>query len=178
MKVVLIGHKARQGKDTFAEMLKNILITDRGVKASIFNFASPMKEIVAEALGVSRDTLDALKNENEHYRAILQRFGSGKMKDYFGSDVWKKLTLEHIDTLEDIGVECVIIPDFRFHEEFIDGAITVNVIRPGVKISDSHVSETAMDDYVYDEIINNDRDLESLERKAVLFSKKIIEGMW
>jgi hypothetical protein len=176
IKVVLIGHKARQGKDTFASMLKEEM-ERRGENTSVFHFADPLKEIVSEALGVSRETLDALKNENGHYREILQRFGSGKMKDYFGEKVWKELVVDHIRALDEMGVSCVIIPDFRFPAEYIDGAISINVVRPGVWIGDEHISETAMDLYEYDKTVVNDLDLEYLQRKAREIGEKIIRGM-
>ena len=173
MRVVLIGHKARQGKDTFAVMLKEAMEV-YGNKTSIFNFAAPLKEILSEALGVSRETLDAMKNEHEHYRSILQRFGNGKMKDYFGENVWRDIAISHIESMRDVGVQCVIIPDFRFPAEYIDGAVTIKVVRPGVSIGDGHISETAMDLYDYDYTVVNDLDLDYLKLEAMKMAHKII----
>ena len=165
MRIILIGYKARQGKDTFASMLWHEF--DRlGNRASIFHFASPMKEILSETMGVSRETLDAMKNENAHYRGMLQRFGSGKMKEYFGVTVWRDLAVSHMEELEKMGVEYVIVPDFRFPAEFIDGALTIKVVRPGVCIGDGHISETAMDVYDFDMTVVNDLDLDYLEKEA------------
>lgn len=174
MEIILIGHKKRQGKDTFSDMLKKHL-QDNGLQVAQLSFADPMKDIMAEALGVSRNTLDAMKNGCDYHRQILQRFGSGLMKNHFGDTVWRDIAIKKIEREKFYGCDCVIIPDFRFPCEYIDGAITVNVKRDDA-IGDEHISETALDGYNYDFTINNTGTLKALENMAENFAKQIGEN--
>jgi hypothetical protein len=98
--VILIGYRKRQGKDTFAEFLKEAFI-DLGVCAERYAFADAMKEIVADCLGLSLEELEDLKNNEEWlsyngktmtFRELLINFGNGKMKKYFGKSVWRNIT--------------------------------------------------------------------------------------
>jgi len=178
VKWVLIGHKARQGKDTFASMLAEEL-GDLGVRAVVWHFADAIKDIAADALGISLAELEERKNNYVDDRAILQRFGAGKMKEYFGESVWRDLLLErrrkYMVQCETLGVampEVVIVPDFRFPAEYIEGAMTVRVTRDGVGAGD-HVSETAMDDYDYQYDFYNSGTLEELRENVKVFARDV-----
>lgn len=164
MKVILVGHKKRQGKDTFAEYLIYQL-DGKGIRAEQLSFANPMKAIMAESLGVDMETLDAMKNGSEHYRSVLQRFGSGLMKKHFGDTVWRDMAVKEFEKLERDGVDCVIISDFRFPCEYIEGATTINVIRNN-ECTGTHISETALDGYKYDYTIENTGSLSDLDNMA------------
>lgn len=174
MVVIQIGHKKRQGKDTFAEFLTEHA-ESRGLKVGTLSFATALKEIMADTLGISIETLNILKNDSEHYRAVLQRFGSGKIKEYFGDTVWRDITAKQVEALREEGYDLVIIPDFRFSYELIDGAITYNVVRDRSYKGD-HISETALDDYPYDTIIHNTGTLEELSRMASNTIKVLFKG--
>ena len=178
MKIVMIGHRARMGKDTFAKMLKG-QFENSGMSAEIASFATPIKEIMAEALGVSVEVLEVMKNDSEYYRGILQRFGSGKMKEFFGDDVWRSLMLQEIEGFREKSVDVVIIPDFRFPSEFIHGATTINVVKyhpdePPI-FEGMHISETAMDVYDYFIVVDNCGTLDELEDEASFVKKEILE---
>ena len=59
-KFILIGHKKRQGKDTFAGMLKEHI-----GDAEIFSFADPMREILADVFGMTVDEYKELYNKDK-----------------------------------------------------------------------------------------------------------------
>lgn len=174
MKIILIGHKKRQGKDAFSQSLKKYLDV-RDIKTAHLSFAYPMKKIIAEAVGVNMTTLDHMKNGSDHYRAMLQKFGSGLMKQYFGDTVWRDLALKEIDKLEKDGFDCVIISDFRFPCEYIDGALTINIDRDGGN-GDAHISETALDGFEYKVIVENKGTLEELDAKAKSIAENVSKG--
>lgn len=164
MKIVLIGHKKRQGKDTFAKMLSEEA-KRQNVAAEVLSFANPLKEIVADMLNVSTETLETMKNESPRYRELLQRFGSGKMKEFFGLDVWRKMVEKEIEELALNGVKLVIIPDFRFPTEYINTAVSINVVRDESEC-DPHISETALDGFNYQIVVHNTGTLQDLEDAA------------
>jgi len=166
--IVLIGHKKRQGKDTFAQLLIEELAF-RGVNTKKFAFADAMKDIVADMFDIDRNTLDYYKNKSESivfdskttdFRKILQRFGSGKMKELFGKTVWVDVVRKQFDK-DSVN----IVTDFRFPEEYIKGAFTIKVDR-GIKDNDEHISEKALDDFNFDYVVDNSGSLEDLRKEA------------
>ena len=184
--IILIGHKKRQGKDTLAAMLADI------TKGKVLRFADPMKGIIADTFDISVMQLEAWKNDGssvahdypeegttweQTYRDILQRFGTEAMKKQFGDDVWGKLM---VDKIEWESNKVIIIPDFRFETEYRvlraafpkDRIVTVNVVR-SPESYDSHVSETALDEFKYDYVLMNISDLEYLQALAVTLWDRI-----
>lgn len=168
MQILQIGHEKGRGKDTFAEYLKHHAEA-KGLKVSIVSYATPLKEIMSEALDIPVHILNDLKNNNIYYRGVLQRFGSGKMKEIFGNDVWVRLFEEKLEELFVSGTHLVIIPDFRFKVEHIETAKTYRVVRPmptESRVTDKHISETELNDFPYDVVIHNTGTLEELSRIA------------
>ncbi len=160
MKIILIGHKKRQGKDTVAQMM-----AQRHGNAKILRFADPLKYIAADMLGVSVQTLEQMKNESEIFRKVLQRLGNGAMKDIYGKDVWKELLLKKAKDLENKGIGLLIVPDFRFPNEYIEGALTVKVVGL-TRADDDDISETALDGWNFDYIIRNGASLADLQMQV------------
>lgn len=167
-KFILIGHKKRHGKDTLAAQLKDYIPNSR-----IIAFAYPMKDIISEMKGMTIAEYNMLKNTSDSYRREIQIFGNSKMKEYFGKDVWKDLLVRRAEECEE---EYIIVPDFRFPNELLKGAITINVIRPGLENNDTHESETAMDGFEYDITIVNDGTIDDLDEKADLLGEHIIKN--
>lgn len=167
---ILIGHKKRQGKDTFAEMLKTHL-----EDAAILAFADPMKEILADMKGIQVYEYDNLKNLNERVRTEMQRFGSNKMKEYFGEDVWVKLLVSEANKRPE---KYIIVSDFRFPIEHIEGSLTIRVTRDDVELdtASEHISETALNDFEFGITVTNDDDLHHLNEKAIRIAEGILNG--
>ena len=166
-KFILIGHKKRQGKDTFAKMLKEHL-----GDAEILSYADPMREILAEYRGMSVDEFKAMYNDDEAERDMVKIFGNGKMIEYFGKYVWRDVLLRRAEKLN---VEYIIVPDFRFLREIIDDAITIKVYNYRVESLDNHQSETELDSFGFDILIKNDEGFFELEEKASSLAEHIEE---
>lgn len=159
--ILLLSGKANSGKDTFAQMLMDKCPHN----VERLKFADALKDILSEMFEVTRPELERLKDLGEPYRGYLQRFGSGKMKELFGEDVWTKLTLERC-TEDDV---LYIIDDFRFPIEHLSNSFTVRLNRaqlPTTLMNTTHISETALDEFVFDTTVNNDGDFNQLEKKA------------
>jgi len=173
-KFILIGHKKKQGKDTFGKMLKTCL-----GDAEILSFADPMREILAQHMGITVAEFKELYNGDEAERDRVKTFGNGKMIDYFGEQIWRDVLLKEADKLD---CKYIIVPDFRFLREQIDGALTIKVNRPDVVNNDMHQSETELDNFQFDIIIHNNDSLYRLNNKAqaianlIHFGNKKIEG--
>lgn len=169
-KFILIGHKKRQGKDTFAKLLKKHL-----EDAAILSFAYPMKEIVADMKGLELYEYENLKNLNEKVRIELQRFGSNKMKEYFGDDVWAKLLVSEANKRPE---KYIIVSDFRFPIEHIEGSLTIRVTRDNIDLDNAseHISETALNGFEFDINITNNDGLYELDQKAFYMAEDIING--
>ena len=160
--VILIGHKSRQGKDTFAQFLMDN--SDWPVQR--LQYSGRMKEILAELKQVSLEDLEELKNNDPKCREKHQRFGSGKMKEFFGEDVWVQQVIKQLTDPETL----YVIDDFRFNIERLPGAHTVKVVRPlaDVPLFDtSHASECELECYEFDHTIINNSTLEDLEIQAI-----------
>lgn len=161
---ILIGHKKRQGKDTFAKALKEAL-----GDAEIMSFADPMKEIIAELLGCTLEDLDEKKNLHVEYRDLLKTFGNGKMVDIFGETVWLDVLLSKAEKSD---AQYIIVPDFRFEREYIEGSRTINIIKDHCD-ADKHVSETELDTWDYDIKVHNDGSVEDLQHFARTYAESL-----
>lgn len=158
-KFILIGHRKRVGKDTFAHFVKEAI----GDNAEIMSFATPLKEIVAEMLGISMERLDVLKNDpNSPVRSMLIAFGNGKIKEYFGKNVWSKLLVKKA---AEVDADWIIVPDFRFPEEYIEGATTIRVDRDLIKC-DGNEADVALSNYAFDALVHNNYGLDDLKDTA------------
>lgn len=170
--VVLINGKKRNGKDHTAILLKNEL-EQRGYKVQIMSFAEPIKVIVASMLGISVEELETYKNDYTEYglemraypdnqrpvlfgeinfREILQRFGTEAMKPVFGDDVWAALLYKKA---KESDADFVLVPDFRFNIEYNENATTINVFNKDIVSTDTHASETELDNFKFDWYIDN-----------------------
>jgi hypothetical protein len=164
MQLILVNGKKRSGKDFFAQTLKNEL-AKVGKTAEIMSFAGPLKEIIAETFDITLQELDDYKNDATpvgtiqrkmsgtdynaltDFRLILQKFGTEAMKKWFGEEVWVKLLAERAYKST---ADFIIVPDFRFLSEEIDGAITVKIRNADFdNAGDLHRSETELDNFEF-----------------------------
>lgn len=155
MKIIQLGHRKRQGKDTVATMLQ-----ERLPNAEVMAFARPMKDIFYGAMGLTFEEGEEKKNTDHEFRQCLQRFGSGDIKTYFSPSVWRDVLMANTP-------ECdyLIIPDFRFYEEYIPQSLTIRVHRDE-DYSDQHSSETALEDFPFDILLINDGSMEQLSDRV------------
>jgi len=181
-KLILINGLKRSGKDFTCEKITEYVGAENVATAV---FASPIKEIMADTLGITVDNINLYKNESENYgikimaypenlpeeqigeidfRKILQVFGTEAMKKHFGDDVWAKIGVDKVTASKK---EWNIIPDFRFVSEFeeakrqaeLEGyeVITILVKNNDIPDTDLHASERDLKDhkFKFDFTINN-----------------------
>lgn len=98
------------------------------------------------------------------YRELLQWWGTDYRRRFYGEDYWTKQLMSRIS---DGGK--YIIDDMRFPNEAEavrkTGGVVVRIHRPGLVYFPGvvlHVSETALDDYLFDRYVLNDGSLERL----------------
>lgn len=162
MEVLLISGKSGHGKDTFADILKERLqILNK--KVLIIHFADLVKVYAKMYYGWSGE-------KNIAGRSLLQYIGTDLMRTY-DADYWARIVGEFLAAANK-DFDIAIIPDNRFPNEidvvqqYCPEAKTVHVqrwekdgtpyINPAFTNAQlTHPSETSLDDYHFDFIINN-----------------------
>ncbi len=155
MKLIGISGKKRSGKNTIAEYLQRVY----GYKEAAF--AAPLKESARIIFGLTPAHTDGELKEvllpawGLTSRQIMQLLGTEAMRAAFGADVWIKSLFARIDN----DAKAVAVSDVRFPNEAwaisTAGGVVVRVNRAGL-VSDDHPSETALDDYAFDYVVQND----------------------
>lgn len=171
---------ARSGKDSVG----SVLVSEGFVRRS---FASPMRVALArlnplvETVNGVMPLMDALyllgsweglKERAPGVRVLLQRLGSDVGREMFGEGFWVE------QAFKGLGGEDVVFTDVRFPNEAEAirgrGGVVWNVVRPGVGAANGHVSECALDGFVFDETVVNDGSLAELEGKVLECLKKLM----
>ena len=177
MKIILIGNKARMGKDTFANMLKEEL----NERAVIVHFADALKFICKSYYGWNGE-------KNTNGRTLLQYVGQSTRDN--DEHFWTDFIARLIKTNLSKNYEYIIIPDWRYKEEYerllryfhYEDIITVNITRFNSDFSPyipneltfeqrQHKSEIDLDTYVCQYYISNIT-LEKLHESAQTFVKE------
>lgn len=157
MKVITISGHAEAGKDTVANQIKWQLQDIKfDVKVAILHYADMLKFLCKTMYG-----WDGQKDEQG--RALLQRIGTNIVREK-DPNFWIDIVAMVIDMFYD-EFDYFIIPDCRFPNEADEmkerfNAMAIKVVRPGYQNHLTpeqrlHPSETAMDNYEFDYIINN-----------------------
>ena len=174
MKVCCISAKARHGKDTAAELIKEYL-EDQGYKVLITHFADLLKFICAKFF-------DWDGNKDEKGRTLLQYIGT----DVVGAkrpSYWAEFIVDILKMFEDEW-DYVLIPDCRYPievstlKEHFD-TIVLRVERPDfdnglTESQKSHPSEVDMDHYDFDVHLLNNGSLESFKDKMAWFAENFL----
>lgn len=179
----LIGRK-RSGKDTFA----SVLIEEHGFTKA--GFADPLREVALAidpivgmtALGTRTvrysEVLDhygyeEAKDRFPEFRTFLQRLGTDAVRTVIGEDTWVDLAASRIDARR----SPLVLTDVRFPNEakaITDrGGYLVRVVRPGQEESDLHPSETALDGWLVNVVVENDGTLEEFLEEARSLAKHL-----
>lgn len=103
---------------------------------------------------VDRVGWEAAKNDNTEVRSLLQKVGTDAGRKVIGENVWVDAVMA------DLPEGDLVFTDCRFENEADAirnaGGLVFRVNRPGKTRINRHVSETALDDYGFDAIIEND----------------------
>lgn len=172
-KVICISAKAQHGKDTTATILKSAL-EGRGNKVLIFHYADLLKYLCREYFGWNGE-------KDDTGRTLLQHVGTDivRAKD---PNYWVNFAVSFLKMFEDEW-DYVLIPDCRFPNEVNTmqthfDTLHIRVIRPNFKSplseeQQNHPSETALDNYMYDEVLWNDNTVENLSQRIMKLVDKI-----
>jgi hypothetical protein len=163
VEIIGISGWARAGKDTAAD---HLVEQQDFIKMS---FAAPMKEalyklnpriIVDGVMGVPLNVgvdvygWDGLKEHGPEIRELLQRFGTEVGRQTWGEDFWVDAAINKIQD----GTK-VVFADVRFPNEADAikkmGGEVWRINRAGVGPANDHISEHALDDYDFDNVIDN-----------------------
>lgn len=173
-KIICIGGKAQNGKDTSAIMINNELQLS-GKRTVIAHYGALVKFICEKYFN-----WDGKKDVTG--RSILQRVGTDVVRNQF-PDYWVDFVVGVVNMFPDEW-DYVIIPDTRFPNELEKwknanyDVIHIRVERKNFKspLTEEqlkHVSETALDDSIPNYIIVNDGTLEELRTKIRNLCKEI-----
>lgn len=164
MLIIGLGCTAQVGKDTAAEYLEK----KYPGKVKRVAFADKLKRIAMDLFGLSHEqcygSQEVKETVDPRYgltpREILQGLGE-KMREIFPT-IWVDTVFNStIPQLAEEGYDCFIISDVRYPNEGdkirAHGGIVGKVVRKdsGVTVGANHSSETAMRNYEFDFIIEN-----------------------
>lgn len=170
MKVLCISAKAQHGKDTAAEVIKNHLEAS-GKRVLITHYADLLKFVCVKFF-------DWDGKKDERGRTLLQYVGTDVISSQ-QPNYWVNFIISILKFFESEW-DYVLIPDCRYpaevtrmKEEF--DTLLLRVERPNFESGltekqKQHVSETSMDNYDFDAVIQNDSTLESFRSKLELFT--------
>ena len=168
--IFLISGKARHGKTTTANMIKDYY-NDKNLESVVTSYGKYIKMYASELTGWDG------KSEPKP-REMLQNLGTGIIREKLGKeDFFVKRIDEDLDVYNEF-VKAVMLDDVRlpiemeyFQERYPERIKTIHIIRPNFEddLSDKarkHRTETALDDYEgFDYIIYNDGTLDDLREK-------------
>jgi len=178
--IIGVAGKMNAGKDEIGKIIKSL---DGSFK--IVKYADRLKEITALLLGCPREKLEDrefkesplkeewwIKDENGNVikttpRWMLQHIGTDCFRNLINPNTWVISTLSSYDDSQNW-----VITDVRFPNEVEGikklGGIVIRVKRPTDDLSNTHISETALDNYNdFDFIINNDGSIDDLREKII-----------
>lgn len=166
---------AKSGKDTAADIVRKEF-----PKFQVKKFSGKLKEIASVLTGIPTSMFEQqfIKDSNiEGWgmtgRELLQKLGTDAIRDGLHKDAWvMSLFSEYHSTDKWLITDCRFPNEYDYIKKF--GGITIKIVRDGVNPVNAHESETALDSYEFDEVINNDSDLDSLKKNVLYVIKKYI----
>ncbi len=169
--IIGLSGYAQSGKNTVADILVDYHgFTQLAFADAIREFVYRINPMVAcSPTGYLQDLVnlkgwDEAKQEPQ-VRRLLQYTGAAG-RDMIDEYLWVALTLSQIKDPQD---GRYVITDVRFPNEAAalssQGGQIWRIERPGVDAVNDHISETALDAWVFDETILNDGTIEDLKKK-------------
>ena len=151
-KIIAIVGKKGSGKDTIGNIIKEL-----DPEFQQYSFAMPIKKVITDVFGVPDSQLED--------RDLMKDVGDA-FKEKFDRNIWIDILF---DTIKD--KEKVVITDLRFKNEYDKcrekGVFIIKVVRPEINSSDTHISETELDnisDSKYDAFVVNSGTIEDLKQ--------------
>ena len=178
MNVILISAKMQNGKDTFAELLKEELeVCDK--KVLIAHYADLLKYIC-------KTFFEWDGNKDKKGRSILQYVGTDVIRHQC-PNYWVEFIVEFLSIFKDEW-DYVLIPDTRFPNEIEyvkdswigkNNTYTIRVTRPNFDSGATqeqlnHASETSLDDYNFDTYVTNNGTLDDFRLKVMHYADYVL----
>ena len=168
MRVITISGKAEAGKDFTASIMKEILEEVDNKRVLIVHYADYLKFIAKQYYG-----WDGTKSKQG--RELLQRLGTDVIRKR-QPDFWVNVVCRLLSALEP-DYDVAIIPDCRFPNEIdkmricFTNTISVQVVRLNYENALTpeqrlHPSETALDDYPMDYVMEAESGREYIEEQV------------
>lgn len=174
---ILIGISgyAWAGKDTFADALVDKFgFTKMAFADPLRAMALAINPIITYTTGwgdqpnmvrysdlLDRLGYDVAKKEHPEVRRFLQALGTEAGRKVLSDTLWVDHAMARA-----VEIPRCVIADMRFKNEANAvrdaGGLTIRVNRPGVDPANTHVSERDLDDWDFDEIVENDGTVEDL----------------
>lgn len=176
MKLIGLSGYARSGKDTAAYALKGIGFTRIAYADKMRDFALALNPVMPTAPMpytrladlVAEFGWNGIKStpHNANVREFLQRLGTDAGRNILGENIWVDATLKGLDPNGSY-----VITDVRFPNEADAirnlGGQVYRVERSGIHPVNTHISETALDNYAFDGRLCNYSDEQSFMEDVV-----------
>lgn len=172
-RIVGVSGYAKSGKSTVAEFL----IAEHGFKR--FKFADILKDML-RAVGLTDAHIEGDLKEvptdalcGKTPRQAMQSLGTEWGRKCMGDDLWVNLWEQRVmEYLAGSADALVVVDDVRFPNELQRvlrlGGVVLRIERPGIAPTNSHPSETAIDDAPGMVWMTNDGSIEELQRQAMV----------
>lgn len=196
MKIIGFSGKAGSGKDTSADIIKNMYQLDLRYKVYRLSFSKVLKRAVKILFNLTeqqlydrvlKEKLDARYNYSPRY--ILQYIGTDVIRQHFGQDFFVNRLSEEIDDIMRRHEKAmfkknvlIMITDVRFDNEaemiLRSGGIVVDITRDTEQTTDNrnHVSENGISRNLVSYTIFNNNTLSDLKFKLKLIIKSYKSG--
>lgn len=178
--VIGLSGYARTGKDTAAKCLKELGFKRVAFADTLRNAAYQLNPAIAVYSGewespiflqniIDKHGWDGYKSTRyaNEIRRILQRLGTEVGRNLIGEDVWVEATFNSLPSDRYVVADCRFPNEANYIRERYDGLI-IRIERPGVGPINDHPSETALDDYDFDFVIQNDGSEADLKHKLLV----------
>ena len=169
--IIGISGYATAGKDTVAQILVEQFGFQRLAFAdSIRDICLVINPYLSDGLRVGDLVKDYgwdVAKQNTEVRRLLQVLGTEVGRQIFDEDVWVDALFQKVDPNKKY-----VITDVRFANEaecIKEYGEVWRVNRAGVDPINEHISETQLDDYEFDYVINNDGTFDDLKNKVIKY---------
>lgn len=177
--IIGLNGVARAGKDTIADILRNlyghepksfsevlnqalvnlnpwlVFVTDFGRKTGSIRYADYVEEHGYEKA-----------KETPEVRRLLQAMGTEVGRNLLGADIWVDAMFNDVEAWGKTAIVNVRFPN-EYQAVKDVGGVVWRVERPGFEPSNGHISDTALDGYEFDAVIQNDGTVHDLAEKVM-----------
>jgi hypothetical protein len=176
--VMIIGLSgyAQSGKDATANLLCLNYDYERRafadpIRTAMYRLNPRVDSVVRLAELIDDYGWDTAKH-NPEVRRLLQVFGTEVGRKMFGDNFWIKTALKDLT-----GAERIVISDVRYPNEANAikalGGTVWRINRHNLSAVNGHVSEHAMDNYMFNHVIYNDGTLDDLSDEVFMLAKEL-----